>query len=231
MDMSNREKTCEFSDSRIAVSVNLTFETAAFTTLPPDVQKRLAVLNNYSINQLLIDFGSRLSCHLSNRLVLISNFASGTSLARLDTKNSNVYEKLETIHLRAAAEFNIFMNMYFNALAGDHNVSVLHYIPLASAETDRQKYPMPTIPPTRLTFQNIPFLTSASDKGSLNDNNMLVYLQMTDKDATLPERLLEISVRQPVSQLTAILTNKYDSRPTGLSPHPLTKKLNDTTAL
>ncbi|KAF5318840.1 hypothetical protein D9619_010766 [Psilocybe cf. subviscida] len=185
------EKTCDFSDSRIAVSVNLTFETAAFTTLPPDVQKRLAVLNNYSINQLLIDFGS-------------------TSLARLDTKNSNVYEKLETIHLRAAAEFNIFMNMYFNALAGDHNVSVLHYIPLASAETDRQKYPMPTIPPTKLTFQNIPFLTSASDKGSLNDNNMLVYLQMTDKDATLPERLLEISANWVVPPPSDKEAERYD---------------------
>jgi hypothetical protein len=185
------ERSCQISDSRIAISVNLSFETAAFTTLPPDVQKRLAVLNDYSINQLLIDFGN-------------------TSLARLDTKNSNVHEKLEAIHVRAAAEFNIFMNMYFDVLAKDHNASVLHYIPLVSAKADRQKYPMPTIPPTKLTFQNIPFVTSAQDKGSLNDNNMLVYLQMTDKDATLPDKLLEISANWVVPPPSDKETERYD---------------------
>jgi hypothetical protein len=59
-----------------------------------------------------------------------------------------------------------------------------------------KQYAMRTIPPTEITFQNLPFVTSDTDNGKPSDDNMLVYLQMTG-NTPLSRELLPISMRKP----------------------------------
>lgn len=56
-----REESLEIPASTLALSVNLTFEGVDFAKLPQHVQDRLKVKNNYSVQQLLVDFTSMYS--------------------------------------------------------------------------------------------------------------------------------------------------------------------------
>ncbi|KIM41721.1 hypothetical protein M413DRAFT_444966 [Hebeloma cylindrosporum] len=181
-------ETVEIPSCVLALSVDLTFETVAFSKLPKEVQARLKVMNNYSVQQLLVDFTS-------------------TSLARMDDLKTTVQDHIED--LSAKASFNNFISKYFIQLGTRKDDFVLHYVPLATEE-GRKKFAMPTIPPIDLTFQNMPFVLSASDKGQPSDDNMLVYLQITGDPTkrTLPHELLPISANWVVP--TPDNTDRYD---------------------
>jgi hypothetical protein len=179
------EETMELPSSVLALSVDLKYEGVDFKNLPKDVQNRLKVKNNYSISQLIVNFTS-------------------ASLARLDKQRTTVQDHISDAN--AQANFNIFMEKYFTMLADRKNDAVLHYLPLATKE-GRKQYAMPTVPPTDFTFQNIPFVISATDNGKPSDDNMLVYLQMTGNDP-IPRQLLTISTNWVVP--TPDNTDRYD---------------------
>ncbi|KAI0915912.1 hypothetical protein AcV5_003389 [Taiwanofungus camphoratus] len=164
-----QQASCSVRDWVLALHVNLAFELAAFTNLPQDVKDRLKKLNDYSVQQLLIDFTS-------------------ANIANYDAARSKI--DLPSGDTAAESYWKLFMNDYFAELAKNKNDSVIHYLPKV---TEAQKgYPVPTLPPTDLTFQNLPFVKSASDLGRVGENTMLVYLQMTGGH-TMPRELLPVS--------------------------------------
>ncbi|KAF5310583.1 hypothetical protein D9619_007749 [Psilocybe cf. subviscida] len=179
------EETMVLPSCVLALSVNLTFEGVDFKDLPKDIQNRLKVINDYSVRQLLVDFTS-------------------ASLARLDKQRTTIQDHIDDPN--AQANFNIFMEKYFTMLAERKNDTVLHYLPLATTE-GRKQYAMPTVPPTDFTFQNLPFVISATDNGMPSDDNMLVYLQMTG-NVPIPRELLPISANWVVP--TPDNTDRYD---------------------
>lgn len=115
---------------------------------------------------------------------------SGASLARLDEQRTTIQNHITDT--TAHAQFNLFMQTYFIELAKRKSDFVLHYLPLATTEGQKE-YAMPTVAPTDFMFQNIPFIVSDTDKGKPSDDNMLVYLQMTGNEP-LPRELLATSV-------------------------------------
>ncbi|KIM41738.1 hypothetical protein M413DRAFT_137225 [Hebeloma cylindrosporum] len=125
----------------------------------------------------------------------------------MDDQKTTVQDQIKD--LTAKASFNIFITKYFIELGNRKDDFVLHYVPLATDE-GRKKFAMPTIPPIDFTFQNMPFVLSASDNGQASDDNMLVYLQITGDPATrtLPRELLPISANWVVP--TPDNTDRYD---------------------
>jgi hypothetical protein len=163
-----KQNSVDIKDWVIALHVNLAFElkTTGFDQLPQNVRDRLKVLNDYSVQQLLIDFTS-------------------ANIATRDKSRSKF-----TVPAEASSFFELFMNDYFTERAKNSNDSVIHYLPKVGSA--QKGYAIPTIPPTDLTFQNLPFVVSASDQGKVGPNSMLVYLQMT-QNHPLPRDLLAVS--------------------------------------
>jgi len=167
----SKQATLQVTDWKIALHVNLAFELADFKSLPAPVQEHLKVLGDYSVQQLLIDFTS----------ANISNIDSRRSVIAIPS--GNVF---------ALSFWQVFMQEYLNELAKPEskNDSIIHYIP--KANNTHVPYAIPTLPSTDFTFQNLPFVLSASDKGKISENSMLVYLEMTGGHP-LPRELLPVS--------------------------------------
>lgn len=120
---------------------------------------------------------------------VLTFFLTGANIANYDAARSKI--DLPSGDTAAESYWKLFMNDYFAELAKNKNDSVIHYLPKV---TEAQKgYPVPTLPPTDLTFQNLPFVKSASDLGRVGENTMLVYLQMTGGHP-MPRELLPVSV-------------------------------------
>jgi hypothetical protein len=183
--ITDREESLEIPASTLAFSVNLNFEGVDFAALPPKLQERLKVLNNYSVQQLLIDFTS--------------------ILAKLDQSTSTIYNHIED--LTARASFNLFIQQYFDELGKPEKRKeyVLHYIPLTNKES-MKNYEIPTVPPTDFTFQNLPFIRNGQDNGGSSEDNMLVYLQMCGNP--MPKQPLPVSANWVVP--TPNNTDRYD---------------------
>lgn len=112
-----------------------------------------------------------------------SDTTVGANIAAVDVGRSTVYNYVKD----GKAAFNTFIQKWFASL-GKKNDYILHYVPLATAE-GRKDYPMPTVAPTDIAFQNYGFCPDLPPKSSTggNENNMLVYLQATGGTA-LPNK-------------------------------------------
>lgn len=68
--------------------------------------------------------------------------------------------------------FAAYVQDYITSLKNSdkHDHSIIHYLPKFKKP---ENYPIPTLPPTDLNFQNLRFVPGAE-----KDNNMLIYLQM-----------------------------------------------------
>ncbi|KZS87300.1 hypothetical protein SISNIDRAFT_471056 [Sistotremastrum niveocremeum HHB9708] len=168
---SAQEASCEIKDWVLALSVDLALESASFTQLPDNVKAKLKKLDDYSVQQLLIDFTS-------------------ANISKYDASRSKIDIPKDKNYNYAMSYWNLLMTQYFLELANKDNSSVIHYLP--KVRKPQGQYAVPTLPPTDLNFQTLPYVTGPADRGSVGENTMIVYLQMTGGNP-MPRELLPIS--------------------------------------
>lgn len=95
--------------------------------------------------------------------------------------------------------FDVFMNGYITQLKGAKEHNIIHILPRIK---NPNYYPLaPTLAPTSLNFQSLPFIAEPGDKEGkegveAGKANMLIYLQMTGDqgEQRMPPDLLPLSV-------------------------------------
>ncbi|KAF7974340.1 hypothetical protein HWV62_12400 [Athelia sp. TMB] len=177
------EKSVTIKDWRVVSRVRLNLLELEATNVPKFVRDTLTNPNDYSIRQLLIDFTSMVSPSPASVLYFIQR---GLPAANISTYDPT----LSVIDDDTKEDFRKHINKYFERLRHDNNGShsTIHYLPtLKKPDT----YLAPTIVPTSLNFQNFPFVLSsmATEGEKNNDNNMLIYLQMTENRKFPPDLL------------------------------------------
>ncbi|KAG9006972.1 hypothetical protein FRB93_008238 [Tulasnella sp. JGI-2019a] len=165
------EHNYPISDWTVALDVNMALNEMNRNKIPENVQKRIKNLDDYSVYQLLVDF-------------------TNASMARyVDSESTIKLDKGER------QWFDVFLNGYIEKLRGAPESNILHLLPRIK---HKDKFPdAPTLAPTELNFQSIPFVTDKKDsegKEGVKEGaaNMLVYLQMT-ASRPLPSNFLPIS--------------------------------------
>ncbi|KAF8954520.1 hypothetical protein BDZ97DRAFT_1852617 [Flammula alnicola] len=152
------EETAAIQDWRLVFRVRLNLNILDEKDVPQFVKDVLRRTDDYSVHQLFVDFTT----------ADISNYDEGLSHIVLPT---------DAAKLSFTEHIKLYLKKLTKETGNFH--STIHYLPIIKKP---ENYRAPTIAPTSLNFQNLPFVTSPSDKGTKNDDkNMLLYLQMTQK--------------------------------------------------
>ncbi|KAF7974327.1 hypothetical protein HWV62_12374 [Athelia sp. TMB] len=159
------KRNATIKDWRVVSRVRLNLLELEAKNVPKFIRDMLTNPNDYSIRQLLIDFTT----------ADISTYDPTLSVIDDD---------------EAREDFHKHVKMYWDGLKAKENGShsTIHYLPTLKKP---DSYLAPTIVPTSLNFQNFPFVRSsmATEGEKNNDNNMLIYLQMTEKRKFPPDLL------------------------------------------
>ncbi|KDR68920.1 hypothetical protein GALMADRAFT_215494 [Galerina marginata CBS 339.88] len=165
-------KKVSSDDWRLVFRVRLNLKILDDNKVPEFVKRVLVKTDDYSVHQLFVDFTT---ADISTYDEALSHIDLPTDAAKLSfTDHIKLYLKKLT---KETGNFH----------------STIHYLPTIKKP---ENYRGPSRPPTSLDFQNLPFVTSPSDKGMKNDDkNMLIYLQMARrsqmiKDREFPQNLL-----------------------------------------
>jgi len=180
------QETAKIKDWRIAFDVRLNLKTMKDQDVPKFIQDALKNPSGYNILKLVVDFSN----------VDLSKYDESRSLIDLPTD-------------RAKNDFVTSIGLYLKAPAGILH-SAIYYLPILKKTIPDHSLGRSIIP-TALSFQNLPFVVSPSDKGTKNnDNNMLIYLQMTE-GRDLPRDLLPFpTANWIVPPASADPNEKYD---------------------
>ncbi|KAF7974326.1 hypothetical protein HWV62_12372 [Athelia sp. TMB] len=172
------QKSATIKDWRVVSRVRLHLVELDAAKIPQFIKKSLTNLKDYSIHQLLLDFGP-------------------TDISTYDPSLSAIEDD------EAKEDFHTHVKTYLDKLKTDNDgfYSTIHYLPVLK-KFDKQS---PTFAPTSLNFQNFPFVTTSYEGTKRGENNMLVYLQMTQA-RQLPLDLLPF----PKANWVVPATPRYD---------------------
>ncbi|KAG9024014.1 hypothetical protein FRB95_012213 [Tulasnella sp. JGI-2019a] len=155
----------------VALDVNMALNKMDLAEIPENVQAKLENLVDYSVYKLLLDFTD----------ASMATYVDSESTIKLDGGERQW--------------FDVLLNGYIGKLRGSSKSNILHLLPRIN---DENKFPeAPSLAPTALNFQSIPFVKDKNDiqgKEGIEEGaaNMLVYLQMT-KRRSLPDVFLPVS--------------------------------------
>ncbi|KAG9025630.1 hypothetical protein FRB95_009948 [Tulasnella sp. JGI-2019a] len=155
----------------VALDVNMAMSEMDANKIPNKVKKKIENLGDYSVHQLQVDF-------------------TDASMAKcLDSESTIKLDQGER------PRFDAFLNGYIEKLRESPESNILNLLP--RVRNTNISLDAPTLVPTELNFQCIPFVTDKMDtqgKEGIKEGtaNMLVYLQMT-AHRPLPHDFLPIS--------------------------------------
>ncbi|TFK37928.1 hypothetical protein BDQ12DRAFT_130880 [Crucibulum laeve] len=176
-DEDQEKHKTDIKDWILAFGVNLDLRTMEKS--PDHVVERLRQSGvgqpgNYTVEQLFLDFTAADLTHYEERL---------SHLPDLDwDRAKSDQDRYDIADMRAA--FTTYMNKYLTVLSSKDQPEnhTIGYIPVFK---HNKVYPLPTLTPTSLDFQNYPFVSVAGTRpseGLTGDAglNLLLYLEMTD---------------------------------------------------
>ncbi|KAJ6583460.1 hypothetical protein DFH09DRAFT_1308967 [Mycena vulgaris] len=190
-----RQDSVPIKDWVLAFKADLDLQTLNDSAVPEFVKKALQHLSDYSVRQLIVDFTT-------------------ADIASPDMVNTRLDDSLPA---SAKTQFTMFVDTYLRLAKEDPSHSILGTV--ATVKEPQNFVRAPTLPPTSLTFMNMPFIrdnghtdTSGAAAGA---RNMLVYLQMTGS-RKLPPQFLPLSANwvlpslpgQPFKDGTVSLSKK-----------------------